>query len=203
MTAGKTKQQPHPAGTFSKFPQPPRFFAHLFLPMDCFSVSSTPWPKARSRRVAVSFVPCFSRHAGNSSGLCLPGRQSIMQNKPNSQNQKITANPLLSKIYTNITLRPARKNKPKQTQFVAAKPLAKSQIRRGGPDPGAPPKNIPPASRGCLSVVCPLSSVVWRPPTSHIRHTKTIPIPSRLPARQAGLSFRGKTPMAANGAFQV
>ena len=47
--------------------------------------------------------------------LC--GVNSIMQNKPNSQNPKIPTTLFLARLYTNIPLCPTRKNKPNQTQF--------------------------------------------------------------------------------------
>ena len=40
-----------------------------------------------------------------------------MQNKPNFQKLKTNATPFATNSYTNISLRCARKNKPKQTQF--------------------------------------------------------------------------------------
>lgn len=49
--------------------------------------------------------------------LChLCGVNSIMQNKPNSQNPKIPTTLFLARLYTNIPLCPTRKNKPNQTQ---------------------------------------------------------------------------------------
>ena len=51
--------------------------------------------------------------------LChLCGVNSIMQNKPNSQNPKIPTTLFLARLYTNIPLCPTRKNKPNQTQFT-------------------------------------------------------------------------------------
>jgi len=63
----------------------------------------------------------------------------IAQNKPNPPNPKTNATSYTKNSYPNIPLRPARKNKPKQTQFiaaqlpsgaglVAAKPLAKPDL---------------------------------------------------------------------------
>ena len=48
----------------------------------------------------------------------------IMQNKPNSRNLRIPTPPYDTKTYTNIPPNPAEKNKPNQTQLVAAQPLA-------------------------------------------------------------------------------
>ena len=47
-----------------------------------------------------------------------------MQNKPNSQPPKINATLPLAKSYDPNPPRPTRKNKPNQTQLVAAQPLA-------------------------------------------------------------------------------
>ena len=74
-----------------------------FLSMDYFSVFSV-------FSVAISFVPPW---------LC--GHESIMQNKPNCRNDKTNATSCAPKIYINMSLRSAPKNKPNQTQFPRPK----------------------------------------------------------------------------------
>ena len=76
---------------------------------------------------------------------CLSGYKLIVQNKPNSENPRITATPATAKNCKQKPPLPSRKKqtqpvaaepmaKPDQTQFIAAKPLAK-------PDPPAPEHN--------------------------------------------------------------
>ena len=48
---------------------------------------------------------------------------AIAQNKPNFQNPKTTAISFATMSYTNIPSRPARKNKPNQTQFQTPRAL--------------------------------------------------------------------------------
>ena len=61
--------------------------------------------------------------------------ESFAQNKPNFLNATITTTSCAAKTYANIALRPARKNKPNQTQLIAAKPERSRKSVRGGPDP--------------------------------------------------------------------
>jgi len=63
--------------------------------------------------VPLSLIPCALPPFVPS---CPCGQQSITQNKPNSQNAEIHATSYATKIYENIPLRSARKNKPNQTQ---------------------------------------------------------------------------------------
>src|SRR4030042_2407410 len=79
---------------------------------------------------------------------CLRGYKAIMQNKPNSQNPRITTTPFTPTTYANIPPRAIQKNKPKQTQFIAAQPMAK-------PDPGAI-RDTQYAIRDTKSIPCPL-----------------------------------------------
>ena len=65
--------------------------------------------------VLLSLIPCALPPFVPS---CLSGHESIMQNKPNFQIAKIPATSYATGIYTNPPLRPARKNKPNQTQFA-------------------------------------------------------------------------------------
>jgi len=59
-----------------------------------------------------------SRHVGEASCLTYHAiTPSIMQNKPNSQNEEPTATSYATKIYVNTPLRPTEKNKPNQTQL--------------------------------------------------------------------------------------
>ena len=82
--------------------------------------------------VLLSLIPCALPPFVPS---CLSGHESIMQNKPNFQIAKIPATSYATGIYTNPPLRPAPKNKPKQTQFprpagVAHPPVAARIPRR-------------------------------------------------------------------------
>jgi len=64
----------------------------------------------------------------------LRGYKSIMQNKPNFQNPKLSQPPTPQRLTPLFRSPPPPKNKPNQTQLVAAKPLAK-------PDsPDTPPR---------------------------------------------------------------
>ena len=59
--------------------------------------------------------------------LC--GVRAIMQNKPNFQKAKTTANSYIARSYSNIPPRPTRKNKPNQTQFPSAVRNTQCHIR--------------------------------------------------------------------------
>jgi len=78
------------------------------------------------------------------SPLCQRIMTSIMQNKPNCRNDKTNATSCAPKIYINMSLRSAPKNKPNQTQFPRPKvaPPAKRQQRtwNTASSPGIIPK---------------------------------------------------------------
>jgi len=92
----------------------PAFLYYLLLCALCSFLLCTSTPLCR-RQAASPLV----------GALRVSWRESIMQNKPNFQNAENNATSYATEIYGNIPLRPTRKNKPKQTQFIAAKPMVK------------------------------------------------------------------------------
>ena len=89
------------------------------------------------------------------------------QNKPNLQNPETNPTSYTTKTYTNIPLPSARKNKPNQTQLVAAQPLSEA----GFIPPQPPPYRLSSVVSPPSSVFCLPSSGSWLP-TSHIRYPR-------------------------------
>jgi len=136
--------------------------------------------------------------------LC--GVRAIMQNKPNSQKPKTNATSYARKTYTNIPPLSTRKNKPKQTQSIAAKPAPASAKPYAKPEqtqlvaakPVAKPDPVSRMQYPVSSILgvrntkydiphptyeirdtlhaCPMGEI--RPPTSDIQHanSKVIPV---------------------------
>jgi hypothetical protein len=76
-----------------------------------------------------------------------------MQNKPNFQNEEANATSYAAKTYKNKPPLPAQKNKPNQTQLIAAKPAW------GGakPDQTQPCRGVAPSEAGSPRPLCALT----------------------------------------------
>jgi len=121
-----------------------------------------------SRLIGVALLNRLHNPACHSSMPLYPcACEALAQNKPNPLNPRINTTSFPTTNYNKKSPRPTRKNKPNQTQLVAAKPRTKSRQSRdpdsSGPDP----------------------SRTTRDTTSDIRNTKQ----KHLPAISGGINI--------------